>query len=508
MRPFGAQLKAVLIVLHRWMGVALCLLFLMWFSSGFVMMYWDYPSVSAADHLSHAPALDPSQIRFSPQQAYEQLKTTWPPDKVLMETLDARPVYRFSVNGAQKIIYADNGEEQGDFSPALTLRIASAWTRQLPELATTQQVTGEDQWTVSEEFRDLEPFRKYAWPNGEQVYVSMVTGRVEQYTTRATRTGAYFGAIPHWLYFTELRKHARPWTRLVVWSSALETIVAMLGIGIGVWVYSPSKRYRYAGAPASIPYVGQKRWHSILGLIFGLCTCTWVFSGMLSMDPFPQMQEGNLSEANAKLAAALQGDVPDLPAFNAKSAQDALSELGGDFQARQLELASFAGQPFYLARGDLDHGALNQTRIIPVSGRAVAQLPAEQIIAVVREAARPATVTQVRLVTAYEAYYLDRHQRLPLPVLFVQLSDSDNSSFYIDPKTAQIVQSNNSQSRRNRWLYHGLHSIDLPWLYKHRPAWDVVVLTLLLGGASLCVTSVLLAFNVLRRKIAIRAAKT
>jgi hypothetical protein len=44
--------------------------------------------------------------------------------------------------------------------------------------------------------------------------------------------------------------------------------------------------FRHAGKPTSLPYRGQKRWHLILGLIFGLVTWTWVFSGLLSMEPF------------------------------------------------------------------------------------------------------------------------------------------------------------------------------------------------------------------------------
>ena len=74
--------------------------------------------------------------------------------------------------------------------------------------------------------------------------------------------------------------------------------------------------------------------------------------------------------------------------------------------------------------------------------------------------------------------------------------------YYIDPKTARIVQSYNANSRWNRWLYHGLHSLDLPWLYKYRPAWDLAVLTLLIGGASLSVTALMLAWNLLWRKVA------
>src|SRR3954470_22592991 len=39
-------LTRVLLVVHRWLGVALCVLFLIWFPSGIGMMYWDFPSVT------------------------------------------------------------------------------------------------------------------------------------------------------------------------------------------------------------------------------------------------------------------------------------------------------------------------------------------------------------------------------------------------------------------------------------------------------------------------------
>jgi hypothetical protein len=72
----------------------------------------------------------------------------------------------------------------------------------------------------------------------------------------------------------------------VIWSSGIGTVVAVLGIAVGVLMYSPRRRYRSAGLPASIPYQGQKRWHMILGLVFGVAAATWAFSGMHSMDPF------------------------------------------------------------------------------------------------------------------------------------------------------------------------------------------------------------------------------
>ena len=78
-----------------------------------------------------------------------------------------------------------------------------------------------------------------------------------------------------------------------------------------------------------------------------------------------------------------------------------------------------------------------------------------------------------------------------------------DTRYYIDPKTATIASHYNSRGWVNRWLYHGLHSLDFPWLYKYRPLWDIVVISLMLGGTALCGTSLVLTWRVLIRKIAV-----
>jgi len=47
-------------------------------------------------------------------------------------------------------------------------------------------------------------------------------------------------------------------------------------------------------------------------------------------------------------------------------------------------------------------------------------------------------------------------------------------------------------SRLERWLCSGLHSLDFPFLYYSRPAWDVVVVALSLGGLLVSGTAVVL----------------
>jgi hypothetical protein len=63
-------LKRCLIFVHRRLGVALSILFFLWFVSGIVMMYWGFPGITRTDRLSRAPVLDPGQVRISPEEAY------------------------------------------------------------------------------------------------------------------------------------------------------------------------------------------------------------------------------------------------------------------------------------------------------------------------------------------------------------------------------------------------------------------------------------------------------
>src|ERR1700759_1400898 len=93
-RP-GVLLKRSLIFIHRWMGVALSVIFMLWFCSGIVMMYWDFPAVSSLDRLERGPGPDPAQIRLSPGEAYAALQRNEPPGQILLNSFDGRPVYRF-----------------------------------------------------------------------------------------------------------------------------------------------------------------------------------------------------------------------------------------------------------------------------------------------------------------------------------------------------------------------------------------------------------------------------
>jgi hypothetical protein len=214
---------------------------------------------------------------------------------------------------------------------------------------------------------------------------------------------------------------------------------------------------------------------------------------MLSMDPFPVVESGDL-QAGIHLSSALRSDFVPFGAFAARTPRQALLLLASDFHPKELELVSVAGELVYIATA-----APEQMRIVPVVGQPRTEADFHTVVDFLEEAAKPYKISETRLVTRYEFYYLDRHHSLPLPVIFVQFNNAERSMFYVDPKTVRIVQGYDLHARWSRWLYHGLHSVDLPWLYEHRPAWDLLVLMLLLGGVSLCVTSLILAWRVVQR---------
>src|SRR5438552_1381149 len=145
-------LRQTLIFVHRWLGVVLCLLFLLWFPSGFVMMYWDYPSIRPADRLAHLAALDPSAIRFSPAEAAAKAQLE-APGAVRLTTFAGRPIYRFGGRGDVTVVYADTGEEQAEISQNEVAKIALMWTGQSPKDAKVEAVEQSDQWTLQNRVR-------------------------------------------------------------------------------------------------------------------------------------------------------------------------------------------------------------------------------------------------------------------------------------------------------------------------------------------------------------------
>jgi hypothetical protein len=57
-----------------------------------------------------------------------------------------------------------------------------------------------------------------------------------------------------------------------------------------------------------------------------------------------------------------------------------------------------------------------------------------------------------------------------------------------------------------RWAINGLHTLDFPLLFAHRPAWDLVVIGLSAGGIALSLTGLTIGMRRLEWPVSLRFA--
>src|SRR5436190_4119052 len=137
-----------LILSHRYLGIALCLLLVMWFGSGIVMIYaGGMPALTPEARRAHLPAIDFSRVTLSAADAAARAGLDAPPSATLL-SVQGRPAYRFG-GRAPVTVFADTGETMVPVSAADTRRIASRFLG-VPESLLTDagQITTPDQWTL------------------------------------------------------------------------------------------------------------------------------------------------------------------------------------------------------------------------------------------------------------------------------------------------------------------------------------------------------------------------
>ena len=511
--------RKALIYTHRWLGIALTLVFVIWFVSGVIFMYVGMPALPAEERLLRMEPLDVSTIAMNPAAAASKagLKS---PSRVRIAMHGGRPVYRFFSSGAWHAIYADSGAPLTPLSADAALAVVR---RFVPEHADTlrydTRLTDSDQWTLQGVIRGTMPLHRIALGDsaGTDYYVSERSGEPVLQTTSSGRFWGYMSAVLHWLYFTPLRRHGAFWSAFVIWISLIGTVLCALGIAIGIWRYSLSGRFRLRGVLSSrSPYAGWMWWHHYIGLFFGFFACTWALSGALSLDPCTFLEASPSSRAVREAATGGPIDLTPLTVDRIRAVVDIVRR---SFPPKELDFFQFLGEPYFIAyvppspsehppwrNGDVSSAsALHIDRQhVMVSARQPERGPLVSFeknrMWEVANAAMPGVaIADAVWLNEYDAYYYSRIGAKPLPVLRVRYADPRSTWLYLDPQRGIIALRLERASRWNRWLYHGFHSLDFPFLYYKRPLWDVVVILLSIGGVAISVTSALPAWRRLVR---------
>jgi uncharacterized iron-regulated membrane protein len=508
------MLRRALILTHRYLGIPLSILFVLWFVTGIAMIYvGGMPTLSAQARLEHLPPLDLAAVRHSPATAAAQAASGF--GRASLTTVQGRPAYRFASPYGTATVFADTGEPLDEIDIDASRNVAAKFLAvSASSISLERTLDDVDQWTL-QMGRDL-PLHKFTVDDdaGTEVYVSPHAGEVRLVTTTKTRTLAWIATIPHWFYVTPLRANQPLWYWTVVVASMLGCLLAILGLVLGVAQFHKSTPFRWSQA---VRYQGWMRWHYISGAFFGIFALTWVFSGLLSMEPFDWTNADGLEISND----ALTGGPVDLEQFPSFAAEPWAALLAGR-TLKEIEFRRIDDAPYYLARvarAAAEPDPLRERLHQPyaITGRAEPQhmlvdartlaartepFPADTLVARLRAAAPGANIVDHELLTRYDSYYYSRNGQAALPVLRVKFDDPLETWVYVDPELGQLVASIHRLHRVERWLYNGLHSLDFGFWYDRRPLWDIGMILLSLGALVTTTIGMWLGLKRLRQGLA------
>lgn len=483
--------KAALIWLHKWLGVALVLLFLMWFVSGIVLYFVPFPSLGQAERLAALPHLPISDRELlTSDEAGRRAGVGFVQARLGVH--DGRPVWRLlgGKPAAWVAVDAYDGTTLPRLDAAAAARVAESFSGRR---AISTEFLEQDQWTVPQGLNPHRPLFKVGLDGGDglELYVSATSGEVVRDTRRAERFWNWVGAVPHWIYPTVLRQFPQAWNQTVVWLSIPGVVLALSGLVLGVWqLFLNRSRW--------IPYRKfWMRWHHIVGLMAGVVTLTWIFSGLMSMNPYgvfsargePQVERE--AWTGAKSSALLD------PGEALRMA----SRSG--FAPRELEVIRFDGRPWYRMRdADMQRLMAAGTNAAGTVLEALPETFVRRVLATMRPGAGEPTIS---MLTSYDAQYYSRNPERPetrfnRPLPVWKVSWRDGVDVYADPVSGRLLLRADTSQRWQRVLYHGLHSLDFAPLLARPVLRDFLVVSLSILGIALCLTSLVIAWRVLAPK--------
>ncbi len=470
------KLKTLLVFVHRWIGIGLCLFFAMWFFTGIVMMYVPFPSLPDAERLNLLEPLSPESLLVPPEQAIQACDMA-EIDGLRVFSTAHRPTYVcVGDNGKLRAVYADKLEKADPLSLEQAEQIASSALDQSVKLSGPVQY---DQWIVHQKFDAYRPFYvvEVADEADTHLYLSTLTGEFLQRTTAQARFWNYLGAVAHWIYPTVLRKHWALWDQTVWWLSLFGITGVTIGLYLGVLHLLKVRR---SGGALLSPFRGWMRWHHLLGLFSGLFVFSWVFSGWLSMDHGRLFSTLGATAEQIRLVQGLpMGD------FGGGGSIQNLRKYQG---VKEINFYMFGGKEVVVAKSE--RGYVNTQ-----------PLARSEIIRVDDTAWVDASILRHGVILPRDTYTNLREGRLPEGTVRVELGDAQSTWVHINSYSGEITSVMDRSRRVYRWLFNGLHSLDIPGFVERRPLWDVVMLVLLILGLLGSLTGVIVGCRRLTKSL-------
>lgn len=480
------RLKNYVVATHKYVGTLMSSLLLMWCLTGFVLLFVGFPHASRQDRfvaLEHLSDSSLEKVKLLPQTYSKGAR---------LEMYNHRPVYRIK-KGMKKelVIDAETLEVISSFDFQNCRQAAQAFVE--GSLLRADTITQLDSWIPWHYYQPLLPFYKFYYDDEEHtvVYVSSTTGSVIQRTTRHSRWMARIGAIPHWVYFKQIKSKVSLHKTLVTVLGLLGLFACLSGLVLGF-----IRVKRNAEGKVTDWSVFKKpmyRYHHILGLFVGLFLCTYLLSGIFYTTGVPSW-----------IAASKEGKSA-MKTWNTEEAvvhllpSDIFRQLPRQQELRQMTWGSSMGSPVIRAY----YNDYKQAEVYTLEGDTSLQpfVCQQHDVLALAEDYFPDANVDLSVQRTYDYYYEENGMyHHPLPVFKVALNNDTKEVLYIDPKTGKAVEYLDHKKRVQRVLTKTLHKMELPLLYKYN-TWRIIVSVIIL---TLCTvvsyTSLVLSLRYLKRK--------
>lgn len=472
-------MMGAIVLLHRWLGIAFCLLFAMWFGTGIVMHFVPFPSLTEAERFAGLAPVDRAEAGLSVADAVAASGIADATRIRLLLRSDG-PVYVVSGPMHSRAIRASDGRDASVTSGDAAVAIARDHARDRGLDVTHATILARadyDQWTVPNGFDRHRPLFRVALGDaaGTEVYVSSSTGEVVLDTTRSERGWNWAGSVLHWIYPTVLRSNWALWDGVVWTLSLLALTAAMLGAALGI------ARIRTTGGRIATPYRGWHALHHVLGLAAMVFVLTWIFSGWLSMDHGRLFSRGRLTSAEAGILYA-GADWATAPSLDERPISPSV---------RDVEWFAFNGNVYRRDRTDIGAQMLAKSGGAPGS-RLAGLLNVHEIQALgTRLAPGCGTPSVLAADDGYPA-------RSIMPGAAVYRTFCGALWFDIDSADGNVLQRLDASRRAYRWFYAALHTLDFPILMAHRLLRDILIVGLCGVGFVFSMTGVVIGWRRLR----------
>ena len=457
------KIKKYIYLSHRYLGIILAPIILLWCCSGLVMMYVPYPQITEAERIQLLPEI--TDFNCCHADFYRDV-IPFDFKELSIEVLNEKPVIKIKDAQSKYSIYDLNTQLLlQNIDQEVALSIAK---KAFPFSVKDLKLIDRDQWTVYSKYNKSRPLYKASFSDDEEseLYISSINGEIVQLTTAFQRNWSWIGAVTHWLYPTFLRKHTSVWYWLVVGLTIFSLILLCSGVWLGIKQLKKRKN-----KPLS-PYKGIRLLHHWGGVVISFFLFIFLLSGLLSMNPWGLLESKrySITEAIGKPVAS-DKVISSLMQYSSSKLEDGLT---------QLKLADWNNEVYWL--GTYKDGSVirydKHFELHPIT--------IKELISVGHRLGGEKVVQS--LLTEEDRYYFGHKALVELPVWKIQTNNDQAGTvlFYFSPVTGKMIKSVDSNGRIYRWLFNALHRWDFSQTLRQRPIWDftlvpVMVLLIVFG---------------------------